>query len=1779
MRRDKITNRQIIQCAGKALISSTEKMIKRNGVLYRSFALVLAVAMIFTMNFSVPVTYAENGGTEKVITAFADLDDGIAVQNIEYNASEDSIVFPDSLNATVETYKDVIVEETIETPEEEVLEDEIITEETDETTEDETEELEETEEESSEAELTEEEYNEDLTSEEEAEEDDVEDDVEETEEIVEENNDESSDVEETTESEITEEGTTEDNETNETTSEENVSEDTSNEVSNEAPAAEQAAPAAESEPTSTDDNTTDSTDPIAFIIDVLFPAIEVQAAEVEEIEENATEPTETATVEEVVAEPVAEVTVETSAEEIAAEEIAAEETVEAVEAVEYTAEEIIEESATENSSEEVVEVETADSNTETSATPVVNTETVTTSTEITITGITWTLDGSRSTRDTFDSSIEGATYVYVANVNTEYTINAALPTIKVVIGTNGKSPAFEQSAVVNGILITVKADPGVFPEDARLVAVDASEEMTTTAESAVETIEEEKNIVDSYVFDISIVDGAGNEIQPDTTQGEVSVSFTMAEVADEEIALDVYHIPDINNAEETVEKLETEEVGDTIEAETTSFSPFVVRTSTAGAVTIGNYGYPYGQNMGSGITFIVDISDHTAGSYKWYVSGGDPQDFANYTEISGKAGEFTADATTIQTTFSGSELTNNKWYYVAFCGSKDLRTMPVQAYNNGRRWYISNGQMGYSIISGTTFDVVGKYKGSWIAKTSYDSYWNWYTSSQSNPSPSRQSGTGPRSSANLEYNKPYFYENDYDGSQNNSTTSGAHALLFDTKLAASEHAFSFGCDVMIRSNDSAPCMGVFSSGRLKQIQLVDANGIENSTPDSAALVVRTDIDFPTNYYIGHWSPRTMYDYATRDNNSTNAYRCTFDEYGHATMISGADSGITVSWLNLEGGATITYAFNLGTVAQTGAVTGEIDYENEVIEVDKASTTYEITIINEDGTEEEPILITSDSHKDIKLSGKDDTQKDYDFCGKRIRIAEHGGSDQPLELDIAPRPIAEEAETTGTDDQSDAVRPSDVGDDIIVTTETTITLNIDLENSGRMLQEYRVYDKDGKEISGQGWLRPNSRTGKVEFTGLTPNTEYTIKTRVPANVNTPASAVSRGVKAWTKGTVTVTIPENLSRTYDGTAVDYSVIANPSDATVEYSYDENQVYSNNAPIFKNAGEYTVYYKATKENFRTAYGSFTVNIGKQTSPEFYVYSDKVLKISALAVADKEVSLEEQISDLREDDQVVLLNDGWDPPYSVEFDNIIVDLTKNGDSLVYTVNDSEPGTTGYIYFVVSNDNYSEYVLVVPVETVEVIEEPAEEEPAEEEPAEEEPAEEQPAEEEPAEEEPEEEEPVEEEPTEEPVITVPVEETATVEYDGKPHSFPVIVEIEDAVVTYSDKEDGEFTTDVPTYTDAGEYVVFYSVEKDGEVIAQGNYEVRIVNNNANNGDGENSRHYASNVAVEEEVVEDDAAIVTSIPETVEETTVDEAPANQLSDLIETEDPNSIGKGNIIDRGDIWGDMTDDTKQKLLDKLDETGGEIIQVDDLENSEAIAVNGMPIALIMGEGSVIVTMELKNESRTNAGLVDATAVANSILTDEQRAAVLAGSILEIKVEVAPIDRREVSEFDRNVISDGVKANAEEKPYLTMADYIDISMFFRIDDSDWNRVTDTDPIDIVIDIHDDYKGLSDNYYIMRAHEGQHTLLEDLDDNADTITISTGQFSTYALMYDEIPTAAVEEVNVADKCNLCHICPTFLGICYFVWLAIILAIVITIKVYRKLRRQEEDRLPTTVR
>ena len=238
---------------------------------------------------------------------------------------------------------------------------------------------------------------------------------------------------------------------------------------------------------------------------------------------------------------------------------------------------------------------------------------------------------------------------------------------------------------------------------------------------------------------------------------------------------------------------------------------------------------------------------------------------------------------------------------------------------------------------------------------------------------------------------------------------------------------------------------------------------------------------------------------------------------------------------------------------------------------------------------------------------------------------------------------------------------------------------------------------------------------------------------------------------------------------------------------------------------------------------------------------------------------------------------------------------------------------------------------------------------------------------------------------------------------------------------------------------------------------------------------------------------------------------------------------------------------------------------------------IVISGEPVAtgnvegmtdtktvLKLGNGVVIVTVVCAGQEYT-AGVTDTLAVANAVLAPELIQLVNNGETIEIRIDVKDISDQ-VPEQDKETIENGIREYQKEVPGLTLGMYVDISMFIKVGEGGWNAITATrEPIEVIIGIPESLQEKGRAYYIIRAHEGVHTFMSDMDADPYTITVSTNMFSGYAIAY-------VQAEGTGHKCGLCHICPTFLGICCFVWLAIIILIMfVTIILLRKKKKEQE--------
>ena len=135
---------------------------------------------------------------------------------------------------------------------------------------------------------------------------------------------------------------------------------------------------------------------------------------------------------------------------------------------------------------------------------------------------------------------------------------------------------FEASETIDDVKVTVTADEGVFPAGSTLKVEKVENLEQKEVEEALEEARDDSvKVAVSYTYDIKVLDEDGNEIQPKDGQS-VNVSFEMVEAANDNLNVDVYHIPEDDSGNLVAQALDVEQEGETITANTEGFSFYTV---------------------------------------------------------------------------------------------------------------------------------------------------------------------------------------------------------------------------------------------------------------------------------------------------------------------------------------------------------------------------------------------------------------------------------------------------------------------------------------------------------------------------------------------------------------------------------------------------------------------------------------------------------------------------------------------------------------------------------------------------------------------------------------------------------------------------------------------------------------------------------------------------------------------------------------------------------------------------------------------------------------------------------------------------------------------------------------------------------------------------------------------------------------------------------------------------------------------------------------------------
>ena len=598
-------------------------------------------------------------------------------------------------------------------------------------------------------------------------------------------------------------------------------------------------------------------------------------------------------------------------------------------------------------------------------------------------------------------------------------------------------------------------------------------------------------------------------------------------------------------------------------------------------VVFMNNGYPYGKNMtNSSITLVMDVTGEAA-TYQWQSATSKRGPFTDIEGANGSTYTFTP--------------THGYWYRCVVDGTASRAVKAViPTSDNGNTWtkpntcwYISNGVMAY-MANDKGVDIVGLYTKdgkNYMLGTSYDKVWRLYSRSDSEPS--AETATSQVSVASLAALRLSF------------DPMNTHDLIFDAELGEGQHSFAIGADANIGNSitssdsaDEAVLAATVKNGELQQIAMMGVAKAADAADDTPSFVL-APITQASYYWIGDYDSRRIFEYNT---GSSSYIKETAEINGQnaASLVEGIDSGLTMSWTNVEDGGHIGFKFSVGAVADVGAVTGQVDYITENLTDLDGDTSYIITV---DG---ESYEIVSDMYGDIALEGTDDNDVSYSLFGKNISISKKNSQDTPADITVAARPEAPSAPKTLADIQNPT--PADMesaadgeGIEIVSVTGDSVTV------SPLGGQQYQ-YSMDGAT-----WTVLDDLTVSDNYviSGLEENQRVYVRTRYVANTTKPASLWS-DAKAVSRDLIAGVTAEDTTCTYDGLIHSPSVtIADGLDgASIRYSLAADEPYTQTVPELKNAGTYKVYYLVTADECSPVFGDVTVTIEKKT-----ITADKVI------------------------------------------------------------------------------------------------------------------------------------------------------------------------------------------------------------------------------------------------------------------------------------------------------------------------------------------------------------------------------------------------------------------------------------------------------------------------------------------------------------------------------------------------------------------------------------------
>lgn len=178
-------------------------------------------------------------------------------------------------------------------------------------------------------------------------------------------------------------------------------------------------------------------------------------------------------------------------------------------------------------------------------------------------------------------------------------------------------------------------------------------------------------------------------------------------------------------------------------------------------------------------------------------------------------------------------------------------------------------------------------------------------------------------------------------------------------------------------------------------------------------------------------------------------------------------------------------------------------------------------------------------------------------------------------------------------------------------------------------------------------------------------------------------------------------------------------------------------------------------------------------------------------------------------------------------------------------------------------------------------------------------------------------------------------------------------------------------------------------------------------------------------------------------------------------------------------------------------------------------------GLPIAKLpeSDEGEVVKDVQTDGKAPATQLSTPADQLADMILTPEEKQQLTSGTDIKIVLDVKDASES-VSGEDKALVEAALHGGNVAEGFV-MGQYLDISLFKIIGENRSAISTINGKLNITIIVPENLKttdsSITRTFAVIRVHNGGVDLLNDMDNSADTITIETDRFSTYAIVYKD--------------------------------------------------------------